>query len=382
MTKTRRGEKPKKPYPDFPLYPHNCGQWVKKIKGRLFYFGPWDDRDAALEKYRRQRDDLYAGRTPRELTDQGPTIKDLGDRFLTDKRMMVQAGELTERSWLDYERSAKMVAEIFGRHRLVATLRPDDFNDLRAELIRRGLGVNTVANEITRVRVLFNYAGPNRLGWLSAPVAFGPLFRRPSAKTIRVAKSKAAPKMIPAGVIHAAIDAARPQLKAMILMGINAGLGNSDCANLRLSHFSPDGRWLVFPRGKTGMYRQARLWRITREAVVEAIESRPNDLPQGLESYVFVTRYRSRWEHENRIGSCPISQAFRRLLDSIGGYEKGRAFYSLRHTHQTIGEECGDLVAVSTVMGHVDSSMAGNYRQSVSDARIARVAATIRRWLG
>ncbi len=31
--------KPEKPYPSFPLTPHVNGQFVKKIAGRLHYFG-------------------------------------------------------------------------------------------------------------------------------------------------------------------------------------------------------------------------------------------------------------------------------------------------------------------------------------------------------
>src|SRR3982750_3161689 len=44
-------QKPQKPRPDFPLFAHASGQWAKKIKGNLKYFGTWDKSNEAEARY-------------------------------------------------------------------------------------------------------------------------------------------------------------------------------------------------------------------------------------------------------------------------------------------------------------------------------------------
>src|SRR3954470_6136050 len=96
---TANGErsKPAKPYPDFPLFPHAAGVWAKKIRGKLHYFGTWDDPDAALAKYLERKEDLHAGRTPRGATE-GVRVKDVANAFLAAKDAAVRAGELSPRT--------------------------------------------------------------------------------------------------------------------------------------------------------------------------------------------------------------------------------------------------------------------------------------------
>src|SRR3954466_2886952 len=84
--------KPSKPYPEFPLTAHPAGYWCKKIRGKIHYFGPWDDPDCALQKYLEQKDALHAGRLPRS-DPEAVTVKDACNAFLNAKKAQLDAGE-------------------------------------------------------------------------------------------------------------------------------------------------------------------------------------------------------------------------------------------------------------------------------------------------
>jgi len=80
-------ETPRKPRKNFPLWPHPTGPWAKKINGTTYYFGRWGDPDGAEEKYKLERDDLVAGRIPRDRQPGGRTIQALCDKFLEQPLM-------------------------------------------------------------------------------------------------------------------------------------------------------------------------------------------------------------------------------------------------------------------------------------------------------
>lgn len=44
-------QQPEKPRSDFPLHSHPCGKWAKKVRGKRYYFGRWDDPEGALAEY-------------------------------------------------------------------------------------------------------------------------------------------------------------------------------------------------------------------------------------------------------------------------------------------------------------------------------------------
>jgi integrase len=256
--------KPSKPYPDFPLFAHATGRWAKKIRGQMVYFGPWADPDAALNKYLSAKDALHAGRKPREVS-AGVTIKELCNRFLNAKQALVDSGELTKRSWQDYKAACDLIVSRFGKSRLVADLDPEDFSALRTKLAVKW-GPVTLGNVIQRMRVVFKFAWDD--GLIDRPVRYGQGFKRPSRKVVRIDRAKKGPKLFTADEVRRLIDAAGPAMKAMILLGINGGLGNADCGHLPRSAVDLGAGIIDFPRPKTGIARRVPLWPRTLPAPI------------------------------------------------------------------------------------------------------------------
>ncbi len=361
-TRARRPKKPRKPYPDFPLFPHATKRWAKKIRGKLHYFGSWAGGwQAALEKYQDQRDDLHAGRTPR-VQGEGLTIMELVNRFVAWKRQVVDSGALAAETLQEYARACKQVLDAFGSRRLVSDLASDDFERLRAQLAKTR-GPRALGSRIVSIRSLFKYAYD--AGLIPSPVRYGHAFAKPGRALIRKERAKHGPRLFTAAEIRRMLDAG-PELRAMILLGINVGYGNTDCTRLEGKHLNLQTGWADFPRPKTGIQRRAKLWPETVQAITVWQAERNNP---GV-ARVFARSPEG------------IVRDVAKLLHNLG--IKGRkylGFYSLRHTFLTIGEETRDFPAVQVVMGHSDNTMASHYRERIADDRLEAVAEHVRQWL-
>jgi hypothetical protein len=148
--------KPAKPYPEYPLTAHPAGYWCKKIRGKLHYFGRWDDPDGALEKYLEQKDALHAGRKPRPDPDT-LTVKDAANAFLNAKQALVEASELSPRTWAEYKVMADEMVAHLGKQRLVADPDPEDFASLRNKLARKW-GPHRLKKAVQYIRSILKHA--------------------------------------------------------------------------------------------------------------------------------------------------------------------------------------------------------------------------------
>jgi integrase len=373
-TPRAKPSKPPKPSPEFPLFAHASGRWAKKIRGRFHYFGPWGDPDGALARYNAEKENLHAGRVP-EPEDDLLTVYKLAAKFLTTKKLQRDAGELTAGTFEDYGKVCRHLVRMLGRNRAVADLRADDFEKLKARMLKNGWSTLTIANTINKVKTVFNYAFKS--GLIDRPMVYGEGFKRPTRRQLRKQRRERGPKLFSAGEIRAMLAQAGPQLRAMILLGASCGLGNTDCANLRDQVLDLDAGWLTYPRPKTEAPRRAWLWPEVVAAIRAAIAARPEPKDPRDAGLVFLTRLGQPWSRH--LGS--ISHEFTKLLRKIAVGRAGLSFYTLRHVFRTVADECRDQPAIDLMMGHESGAMANVYRETISDERIRAVSEHVRAWL-
>lgn len=367
--------KPEKPYPEFPLYAHRNGCWAKRIRGKIHYFGKWEDPQAALDNYLKQKDDLHAGRKPREDVE-ALTVKEAANRFLNHKQALVDAGELSPRTWREYKRTCDLLVSRFGKGRLVADLRPDDFTALRSHITSQ-YGHHRTVMFVTYTRSVFKFLADNDL--VDRPVRMGGGFRKPAKEVMRRHRASQGPKLFTRDEVLKLLDGARLPMRAWVLLGINAGFGNTDCASLPLAAVDLDDGWVEFPRPKTGVARRCPLWTETVDALRAWLEKRPapgNDEYAGL---LFLTRTGAPFGLGTK--EDPIGKQFSHRLGKLGIGRKGMGFYTLRHTFRTVADEARDQPAADYIMGHESGHMSSHYRERISDQRLRAVADHVRAWL-
>lgn len=411
VTSSRAGKKAG----EFPLFEHRNGQWAKKRLGKLFYFGKASNgKEAAMREYRATWDYILehgvkpsvqvSQPTPEpEAEPEQLTVKQLCNLFLNDKQQLVQSGEISPRTWVDYKQTCDRLLKSFSKSRPVADLRPDDFQKLRTS-IARDRGPVALGNEVQRVRTVFKFGYEN--GHLPKPMLFGQSFRKPKKKVIRGTRNEKrlnhGKRMLDAAEFRTAYAAATMPLQVMMLLAINGGLGQSDLGSLKLAHLDLEGGWLNYPRPKTGIDRRIPLWPETVAAIREWLPMNPKaKLPEDA-GLLFITKYGGRWskvydlvtekqpDGTDRIiggGSAndTIGKEFTKVLQATGikpkGERVGLSFYAIRHSFETIGGETADQVAVDGIMGHVDPSMGAAYREGVADERLRKVTDYVRSWL-
>ncbi len=373
------------------MSPHPGGQWVKKIGGKLRYFGAWSNPDpdntkakAAIEKYMSFMRVTENGN--RDLAQPIPVVRpeDLNldtmvNSFMGEKHRDVEAGELSPRQFVEYRTLGNLILATLGMRRLVWDLLPADFSLLRSKLPG---GPVRLGNQVVWARSFFKWASRNH----GIAIRFGNQFDKPPRRIVRKAVKRK--EIFSAAGIKSILAEAPPAMKAMILLGINAGFGqNTINATLLQATVDFNAAIIEFDRHKTGVRRVVPLWTETVKALKDY--QRPNIAHPEL---YFVTSRGNPWVHErvHRDSHGIVKKTVRCSavdLEFCNAQKRAkmpvRGFYLLRHTFRTIADTTGDLNAIRSIMGHAFPGMDEFYLHLKSGEveRLRRVVNHVHDWL-
>ena len=180
--KKRKHFVPPKPK-SFPLTPHASGKWMKKINGKLEYFGRWgirrkgkmvrlpnDGKDEAKAEYeeflelcKQQAETEVIGKlTPGgKIRHDKITLAQVCNLFLDAMYERLQTGgKLSYATLLDYRNSEQLMCDFLGKRTKVVELLPNHFIRLSIA-IHRKYGVVRTGNSIKAIKTLFKWAAKN-----------------------------------------------------------------------------------------------------------------------------------------------------------------------------------------------------------------------------
>ena len=167
--------------------------------------------------------------------------------------------------------------------------------------------------------------------------------------------------MLDTAQIRKLLDATDVLYRALILLGVNAGYGNGDCAALPLDAVDLDAGWIDFPRPKTAIARRCKLWPETVSALKEWLAVRPAPKDDDDAKLMFLTeRGTALIRDTEKSRTDNITMMFSALTKAAKVHRPGLGFYVRRRVFRTVGDATLDRVACDVVMGHADASMGRN----------------------
>ena len=169
----------------------------------------------------------------------------------------------------------------------------------------------------------------------------------------------------------------------MILLGINCGFSNRDCAALpRDGAIDLKRGWFDFSRPKTGILRWGPLWPETVAALEAYIRPESKD-PEAAQCF-FVTEYGNRYFSPGDKVYDPISKQMSQLLRKLGIKRDGIGFQALRTTFRTRAGEARDKEAADWIMGHTPpkTDMGESvYTVEFTEERLRHITDHVYKWL-
>jgi integrase len=369
--------------PGVKLTAHARG-WVAKIGGKVKWLAPIGKPRLALERYhRKMAEHNAAAPVVAPAADNAVAIGHIGQLFIDSKFVKAKAREIKPRTYDGYEKGVLKAVAHFGYDTPALAIPVAGWQAYRAKLAA-AYKVGTLNRHVGAVRALSKWALANE--YIDRPFRFGTEFNLPSQKAVRAAKKGGGVRTYTHAQVKAVLADATPVLKAMFLLSINGGVGNTDIA--KLTDGNVKGDRIEFERSKTEVARVIPLWPETATAIKAARAVRPEPADPSLADRVFLTEHGHPYVRDNLDGEGNLTSFTDKIatLFWTGMRDLGidRSFYDGRRTFQTIGDEVGPPHVVRAIMGHSarGEDMSARYRQSIPFAQLEAVVKHVRQKLG
>lgn len=310
----------------WPLTAHSRGQWCKRITGAPYnpiMFGPLDDPNGALERYKQEKDDWAAGRNPRKMVSKtGVNWGILTDTWLDLRESLVGSPIPTLCiSHKTYNSSAAAVTQLLThvcRTGSPLKMSQSDWKELHQKL-GAGVSPGTWNNRVMMIRAMLHWAaGDGRLlprlpdwgrDFNQIPTdhmrelrylfqkEHGERIFRIDAARLLLRHVHQAVLELPARVAAAgaqnggghkvqwAMEVSALNFRAATFLAANTGTQGADIAGLAEEDVDLDVGWIDTLRQKTKVPWQAPLWPETVRFIREAQATRPQIRTQALRAW-------------------------------------------------------------------------------------------------
>lgn len=378
-TRPRPKTKPKWPYAR--IVRMTCdrhrNQWVKQIHGRRYSFGPLDDPAEALRRWQIEGPRIEAGLPLNdEPQPDSITVHEICGLYLQAKEAAVATGVIAERTLRDYRDTVAHVCRHYPRSWALSRARPGDWEKLLRSI---PWGPTRLSNFVTWTKMIFRWAHDVQL--IKEQPRFSKAFKGGTMKQKRELRYQSGLKMFEAAQVRRLVELAEGQLEALVLLGVNAGFGNTDCARLPRSAVDLKQRLINWPRPKTMIERQAPLRPKTAQALEAVMKGRPPAAKPEDEGLVFITSHGAPWIHGT---TDAVGLMFGRLVRKVDLGLNGTSrlgYFWLRRTFRTVAEQAGDVHATHRIMGHAIPGKSGVYIQRVEVEQLRKVTDHVRSWV-
>ena len=206
----------------FPLTLHPTGQYCKKIKGKIRYFGT--DKKKALEKYLAQATYLHGAQSlVHKTSNDKMTLKQLCDLYLHYQNSRVLVGDITAKHYNDLKYSLDGFMVFLGQGCRIESISTLDLQNYKRKLQSSYASVDRQNLHIGLMKAMFHWARKNDV-FESIPNIDAISKDRVVHKEMYTFNPQQIRKLL---------STADVKMKAMIWLGLNCGFGCTDCSRLK-----------------------------------------------------------------------------------------------------------------------------------------------------